>query len=98
MSEGEMSEEAIPEDKAAPPSTTSATPIGPVPADLLRTAADPALAEDLALALLKRAHLHPEVIEQLAKNANALKSRKVKIALASHPMTPRHMSAPLARH
>jgi len=69
----------------------------PAPADLLHTAADPALTEDLALALLKRADLPPEVLEQLAKNANALKSRKVKIALASHPNTPRHVSVPLAR-
>jgi len=51
----------------------------------------------LALALLKRADLHPDVIEQLAKNTNALKSRKVKIALASHPNTPRHVSVPLTR-
>ena len=69
----------------------------PAPADLLRTAADPALTEDLALALLKRADLPSEVLEQLAKNANALKSRKVKIALASHPKTPRHVSVPLTR-
>ncbi len=69
----------------------------PAPADLLRTAADPALTEDLALALLKRADLPPEVLEQLAKNAHALKSRKVRIALASHPHTPRHVSVPLAR-
>jgi hypothetical protein len=69
----------------------------PEPADLLHTAADPALTEDLALALLKRADLPAEVLEQLAKNANALKSRKVKIALASHPYTPRHVSVPLAR-
>jgi len=69
----------------------------PAPADLLHTAADPALTEDLALALLKRSDLPPEVLEQLAKNANALKSRKVKIALASHPNTPRHVSVPLAR-
>jgi len=97
MSEGEMSEEAIPEDKAAPPSTTSATPIGSAPADLLRTAADPDLTEDFALALLKHADLPPEVIEQLAGNTRALKSRKVKIALASHANTPRHVSVPLAR-
>ena len=69
----------------------------PASADLLRTAVDPALTEDLALALLKRAELPPEVLEQLAKNTNALKSRKVKIALASHPKTPRHVSVPLAR-
>ena len=69
----------------------------PATADLLRTAVDPALTEDLALALLKRADLPPEVLEGLAKNANALKSRKVKIALASHPKAPRHVSVPLAR-
>lgn len=92
MSDNELSKDEIPEDETAPP---SATPTAP--AVLLRTAADPALTEDLALALLKRADLSPEVIEQLAKNAHALKSRKVKIALASHPHTPRHVSVPLAR-
>jgi len=65
--------------------------------DLLGTAADPALNEDLALALLKRTDLPAEVLEQLAKNANALKSRKVRIALVSHPHTPRHVSVPLVR-
>jgi hypothetical protein len=60
-------------------------------------ALDPALTEDRILALLQRADLPAEVIEQLAKNANALKSRKVKVALASHPHTPRHVSVPLAR-
>jgi hypothetical protein len=97
MSTDELYEEAIPEDKAAPSSTTSAIPIDQTTADLLRTAGDPALTEDFVLALLKRPDLLPEVLEQLAKNANALKSRKVKIALASHPHTPRHVSVPLAR-
>ena len=92
MSDNEMSEDEILEDGTEPP---SATPT--IPADLLRTAADPALTEDLALPLLKRADLPPEVLEQLAKNAHALKSRKVKIALASHPHTPRHVSVPLVR-
>jgi hypothetical protein len=92
MSDNEMSEDDILEGETEPP---SATPT--IPADLLRTAADPALTEDLALALLKRADLPREVLEQLAKNAHALKSRKVKIALASHPNTPRHVSVPLAR-
>ncbi|HLX85320.1 MAG TPA: hypothetical protein VKR59_15575 [Terriglobales bacterium] len=69
----------------------------PAPPDLLRSASDPALTEDLALALLKRADLHPDVIQQLAKNVNALKSRKVKVALVGHPHTPRHVSVPMAR-
>jgi hypothetical protein len=41
--------------------------------------------------------LPADAIEKLSKNANALKSRKVKIALASHPHAPRHVSVPLAR-
>jgi hypothetical protein len=92
-----MSEDKILEDETAPSSTASAPPPTPAPADLLRTAADPDLTEDLALALLKRADLPPEVLEQLAKNAIVLKSRNVKIALAGHPHTPRHVSVPLAR-
>ena len=65
--------------------------------ELIPSPLDPALTEDQALALLKHADLHAEVIEQLAKNKTALKSRKVKVALAGHPNTPRHVSVPLAR-
>jgi len=92
-----MSDREMSKDEAASPSTTAAPPTGSAPADLLRTAADPALTEDFVLALLKRTDLPPEVIEQLARNTNALKSRKVMIALASHAHTPRHVSVPLAR-
>jgi hypothetical protein len=95
MSAKEMAEGRISEGEAAPSSTTIST--GPTIAELVRTAADPGLTEDFALALLKRAGLVTEVLEQLAKNVNALKSRKVKIALASHPNAPRHVSVPLAR-
>jgi hypothetical protein len=97
MSGNEMSEDEILEDKTAPPSAVKPLSAAVEFAQLLRTAADPAFTEDLALALLKRADLPPEVLEQLAKNASALKSRKVKIALVSHPHTPRHVSVPLAR-
>jgi hypothetical protein len=97
MADNEMSEDESFENETVVPSTDPATPPSPAPVDLLRSAADPDLTEDLALALLKRPDLHPEVLEQLAKNANALKSRKVKIGLASHPHTPRHVSVPLAR-
>jgi len=92
-----MSEDKILEGEDTPPATATASPTARASADLLPTASDPALTEDLALALLKRADLSPEILEQLAKNASALKSRKVKIALASHPHTPRHVSVPLAR-
>ncbi len=86
-----------PEAQIAEAQIAAAQVPSPTPADLLRAAADPDLTEDLALALLKRPDLPPEVLEQLAKNTNALKSRKVKIALVSHPNTPRHVSVPLAR-
>jgi len=65
--------------------------------EALAAAADPALTEDQALALLARADLPPDVLEQLAKNANVAKLRKVKVALVTHPHTPRHVSVPLAR-
>ena len=97
MSDRKMSEDEVLEQDAASASTASAMPSAPASADLLRASADPALTEDLALALLKHPGLPLEVIEQLAKNATVLKSRKLKIALASHPHTPRHVSVPLAR-
>jgi len=92
-----MSEDEILEGETAPPSAVKPLSTAVVLADLLRTAADSAVTEDLALALLKRADLPPEVLEQIARNASALKSRKVKIALVRHPHTPRHVSVPLAR-
>jgi hypothetical protein len=88
-----MSEDEVLED-AAPPPMVSEIPAAP---DDLDRAADPALTEDLALALLKRTDLTAAVIELLAKNRNALKSRKVRIAVATHPRAPRHVSVPLAR-
>jgi hypothetical protein len=101
MAGSKMSETKISNDETTPSLTVTPTvtpPAAPLaPADLLPTAADPALTEDWALALLKRADLPPEVLEQLAKNVTVLKSRKVKIALVSHPHTPRHVSVPLAR-
>lgn len=92
----DLSEVKAVHDEVVAPSTaptTSATAI----AELVRAAADPALTEDFALALLKRSDLPAEVLEQVARNVSALKSRKVKIALASHARTPRHISVPLAR-
>lgn len=65
--------------------------------ELLRLASNPALTEDLALSVLQRADLQGQVLEQFSKNATLLKLRKAKIALASHPHTPRHVSVPLIR-
>ncbi len=91
------------DETAVPPSSAISTPSLEAsihnisPDELLRAAANPALTEDLALSLLKRADLPIEILEQLSKNASVLKMRKVKLALASHPHTPRRVSVPLIR-
>lgn len=105
MTDSKMSEHEIGKDEAAALtlSAAAAAPtllvpaVAPALADLLATAADPDLTDDLALALLKHTDLPSEALERLAKNVNALKSRKVRIALVSHPHTPRHVSVPLSR-
>ncbi len=94
MNDEKEQRSSVPE--AAPASPQAATRT-PGHADELLAAADPALTEDQALALLKRADLPIDVIEQLAKNRSALKLRKVKIALACHAHAPRHLSIPLIR-
>jgi len=63
---------------------------------LKAAAADPSLNEDLALALLKRSDLPPEVLEQISKNP-VVKNRKAKLAIVGHPKTPRYVSATLLR-
>ena len=71
-------------------------PVRSAPAEM-RGAADSTLNEDRALALLKRNDLPPEVLEQLSKNAAVLKSRKVKLAMVSHPKSPRYVSVTIVR-
>jgi len=63
---------------------------------LQAAAADPALSEDLGLALVQRPDLPSEVLERLSKS-RAAKGRKVKLALIGHPRTPRHTSMSLVR-
>jgi hypothetical protein len=66
--------------------------------ELKRAASHEALSEELALALLERRDLPPDALEALSKNAPALKSRRVLVALIGHPKTPRHVSLPAIRH
>ncbi len=67
------------------------------PNDLEFSATDFALTEEQALALLQRQDFPAESIEQLAKNASVMKSRKVRVAIAAHPRAPRHISLRLIR-
>jgi len=57
----------------------------------------PALSEDLALAQLNNRDLSAEQIEEVSRNRNLLKSRKVRFALAAHPHTPRQLALRLIR-
>ena len=60
-------------------------------------AADPAHTEDLILAQLRNRDLPADEIESISKNSTATKSRKVRIALATHPRTPRRLALRLIR-
>lgn len=53
--------------------------------------------EDQALAFLQRRDLNADMLASLARNPEAVKSRKVVLALIAHPRTPRHVSVPLLR-
>lgn len=61
-------------------------------------AASARLTEDLALSLLVRRDLPPQVLEDLSRNGATIRHRKVIMAVVSHPRTPRHVSLPIARH
>ena len=65
---------------------------------LTAVAADPRLSEDLALAMLNRRDLPRETLEALSKNARLARQRKVRLALVTHPRTPRHVSVPTVRN
>lgn len=67
------------------------------PEALRAAASDRRMTEDLALTLLNRRDLPGEVIEDLAKNPEAMKHRKVINAVVTHPKTPRHISIPIIR-
>jgi hypothetical protein len=66
------------------------------PSTLHAAAADPALTEDLILAQLKT-DLAAEEIAQISTNSVVTKSRKVRLALAAHPHTPRRLVLRLIR-
>jgi hypothetical protein len=66
------------------------------PSDSL-AAASFELTEDQTLALLKRSDLTAETLTLLGRNVIAIKSRKVALAIATHPRTPRHISVPTLR-
>jgi hypothetical protein len=58
---------------------------------------DSAITEDLALAQLKAPDLSSDAIEQLCRNASLMKSRKFRMAMASHLRTPRRIALRIIR-
>ena len=81
-------------DPAASPSESAHTPAE----GLVAAASDPALTEDLALALLKQSDLPTQALDRISRDRGIMKSRKVRLALVEHPRTPRHISVPMVRH
>jgi hypothetical protein len=64
----------------------------------LAAGVDPApLTEDSALALLQEPDLAAEIIQEICGNSGAMKSRKVRLAVAAHLRTPRRLSLRLIR-
>src|SRR2546421_6776887 len=66
--------------------------------DLIAAASDPRMTEELALAMLVRRDLPSPALEHLHKNSAIAKLRKVRLAIVTHPRTPRHVSVPVIRH
>jgi hypothetical protein len=53
--------------------------------------------EDLALAQLKTRDLAAEIIEEISQQTGLMKSRKVRLAVAAHPRTPRRIALRILR-
>jgi len=86
----------IPEEPQFDSAPRPAPPASP-DSESAENATDPNLTEDLALALLKSGDLSPESVEQISRNSGVMKSRKVRLALASHARTPRRIALRLIR-
>ena len=56
-----------------------------------------ALSEDMVLARLAQNDLSPESIDEISQNAGLMKSRKIRLVMASHPHTPRRIALRLIR-
>ena len=61
----------------------------PDPQILIAVASDARLTEDLALAMLERRDLPPQALEQVMRNSSVARLRKVRLAVVTHPRTPR---------
>jgi hypothetical protein len=79
-----------------PQTDPSLEAVQPVPVAPSENSTSP-LNEDLALAQLKNRDLSPDSIEKISQASGLIKSRKVRLALASHPHTPRRIALRVVR-
>jgi hypothetical protein len=84
----------MPEEFQTGDPTESAPPVAGLPLDSPDAAS---LTEDLALAQLKNRDLSIDDVERISQNSALMKSRKVRMALASHPHAPRRVALRLIR-
>lgn len=73
------------------------TELNPAQQDAAEHGSTAALTEDLALAQLKDPDLSSEAVEQICRDDATMKSRKVRMAVASHPHTPRRIALRIVR-
>lgn len=69
----------------------------PAPSSHASPPAGAPLTEDLALAQLADCDLSSAALDQISRNSAVMKSRKVRLALASHPRAPRPVALRLIR-
>ena len=75
----------------------SGSPAGAISSEVEKLESSASLTEDLALAQLADRDLSSDAVEQISRNVPAMKSRKVRAALASHPRTARRIALRLIR-
>ncbi len=80
----------------SPLAAASARDLAPVSVTI-SNATDPGLTADLALAILQDRNLPSDALEGFSQNASVMKSRKVRVAVATHPRAPRRVALRLIR-
>src|ERR1700739_3262685 len=75
----------------------SGSPAGAPSAEVEKLESVASLTEDLVLAQLANRDLSCSAVEQISRNSVVMKSRKVRLAVASHPRAPRRITMRLIR-
>ncbi len=87
----------MPDDIQIDDARESGSPAGATSSEVEKLESGAPLTEDLALSQLADRDLSPDTVEQISRNSALMKSRKVRLALASHPRTPRRVALRLIR-